>query len=781
MNIQSPGSIHSCEFQEDGLQFTTDQNTLLHIRVLTPEILQVRFSTREYFQNDFSYALDPNQEFSKCEFESSEHDDHFKIVTSALICHINKLDSTIEILDLEERLINRDDRGFYWNHVSNTGNDEVFMSKERMSNEAFFGLGDKPVELNLAGKQFENWGMDCYGFEYGWDPLYKNIPFYYGLHNGIGYGIFFDNSFRTKFDFGHQKKEEVLFSANGGLMNYYFIAGPSLIDVSGRYIVLTGKMPLPPMWALGFHQCRWSYYPESEVKEIASKMRRLQIPCDAIYLDIDYMDGFRCFTWNKEHFPDPAKMVEELRNEGFKTVVIIDPGIKIDPGYSVYQEGIKADHFCKRLDGPYLAGKVWPGYCHFPDYTKPQTREWWSGLFRELVEEIGVEGLWTDMNEPALFEVQSRTMPDDVLFDFEGNLTSHRQAHNIYALQMVRATAKGFSRFSEQRRGLVITRSGYSGVQRYSSVWTGDNRASWSHLWLANVQCQRLAISGLSFTGSDIGGFIGQPSPELFVRWMQLAIFHPFFRVHSSQDDGDQEPWSFGEEALTYVRQAIELRYRFLPYHYTAFYQHSISGMPIIKPLSFFDQEDINALQRNNEFIYGDHILTGGILAEDLEQMEFYLPKGTWYNFWSNERVQGPVLFNVPLTMDHFPLFIKAGAIIPQYPLQQYVDELEFDEIDLLIFFAMANEESYLFEDEHDGFGFKEGRYRYAGFRYEYREDSVMIHQSTEGEFSMPYSKFRLQFIGFPSTTVHVQCDGHVIHDDSVPVNFSDLTITWFH
>jgi len=541
-----PGTLVSHKWGNNILSCEADNGVILRLEVYSDDIIRVRYGTKGFFYPDFSYAID--EKFQKTSQAASLTDspDHLTLKTSTVQVRVSKVDLKCTFLDHSDYVINKDEKGFHWEHSTDTGNDVVQMSKQVYPSEVYFGLGDKPSELNLKGKRFENWGKDCYGYDYGWDPLYKNIPFYYGLHGGVGYGIFFDNSFRTFFDFADERPNASSFWSHGGEMNYYFIAGPQLLDVNKRYAMLTGTHDMPAMWALGFQQCKWSYYPESEVRDITSKMREYKIPCDAIYLDIDYMDGFRCFTWDKEKFPDPKGMVADLKEDGFKTVVIIDPGLKIDPEYEIFKEARDKGYFLRRLDGPYAEGKVWPGDCYFPDFTKPEVREWWAGLYEELIGDIGIAGVWNDMNEPALFEVESKTMSDDVMFDYEGNPASHRKAHNVYGMQMVRATYDGVKKHGDNKRGLIITRSGYAGLQRYSSVWTGDNISTWQHVWLANIQCQRLAISGVSFAGSDIGGFIGKPTPEMFLRWIQLAIWHPFCRVHSSQDDGDQEPWSFG-------------------------------------------------------------------------------------------------------------------------------------------------------------------------------------------------------------------------------------------
>ncbi|MEM9992329.1 MAG: TIM-barrel domain-containing protein, partial [Bacteroidota bacterium] len=419
------------------------------------------------------------------------------------------------------------------------------------------------------------------------------------------------------------------FSVEGGEMNYYFIAGPELLKVAERYTTLTGRADLPPLWALGFHQCRWSYYPEQEVRDLADTFRKLEIPCDAIYLDIDYMDGYRCFTWNKDYFPTPKKMISDLAEQGFQTIVMIDPGLRVDDEYEVYQSGLEFDAYCRRSTGEIMVGPVWPPECVFPDYTRPDVREWWGQLYHELYVEQGVSGFWNDMNEPAMFKVNIGTVPDDVMHYHEGTPCDHRKAHNIYGLQMSRATTEGLKQLKPEKRPFLLSRATYSGGQRFAAVWTGDNVATWEHLHIANTQAQRMSISGFSFIGSDIGGFAEQPTGEMMVRWLQLAVFHPFMRIHSIGNKVDgasevekeeveamerenrlgQEPWSFGENWTPLVKAAIELRYVWLPYIYSTFWQHTYYGTPMLRSAIFYDQTDEKLKDEEQIFLFGDQVL----------------------------------------------------------------------------------------------------------------------------------------------------------------------------
>jgi alpha-glucosidase len=543
-------------------------------------------------------------------------------------------------------------------------------------------------------------------------------------------------------------------------MNYYFIYGPQLIDVARQYTDLTGRPEMPPMWALGYHQCKWSYYPESKVRNICTTFREKQIPCDSIYLDIDYMDGFRCFTWNKAYFPDPHKMIRELAEDGFKTIVIIDPGIKIDPDYWVYNEAVENDYFCRRMDGALMKGKVWPGDCNFPDFTSPKVRTWWADLFKDLIG-AGVKGVWNDMNEPAVFEVE--TMPADVRHDYDGNSCSHRKAHNIYGMQMARATYDGIKKYMLPGRPFVITRSGYSGVQRYSSVWTGDNVASWEHLAIANRQCQRLNISGITFCGSDIGGFIQMPTGELYARWIQLGIFHMFCRTHSSGDHGEQEPWSFGEEVEAIAKKYIELRYQLLPYFYTAFWQHVQDGTPVLRPLSFLDQLNSETHFRQDEFGVGDSLLVCPILQSDVEGRWTYLPEGNWYSFWTDELFEGGSEVWSEAPLDCIPVYVRAGSVIPMYPVQQYVGEKQFEELFLHVYLEKRATESVFYEDAGDGYGYQSGEHSIRKFVVSGEKQQWRLKQESSIGYKGHWNKYSLVVHGLIETPAGVECDGEYL------------------
>lgn len=766
----SPGTLKSWQQKDQTFEFTCDKGVILQVFILNDDMIRFRFQTRGYIETDFSYAIDPGFTSTPVTVQVEEKSAGIELRTARLKVLVKKSGLKHTVKDLAGNTLLEDDKGFHWEEDP-FGGDIVMMSKVSHDDEYYFGLGDKSCSLNLKGKRLQNWVTDSFGYGADSDPLYRAIPFYFSLNTGNACGIFFDNSFRSYFDFAGERENATSFWAHGGEMNYYFIYGPEMMRVAERYTDLTGRPDMPPLWALGFHQCKWSYYPESEVKELADNFRKKQIPCDAIYLDIDYMDGYRCFTWNLEHFPDPPRMIKELKDQGFETVVMIDPGIKVDPDYFVYREGLENDYFARRADGPYLKGKVWPGDCYFPDYTRPEVRKWWGGLYKDLIRKVGISGFWNDMNEPAFFNTLSKTAPDDARFDYDGHSGSHRKAHNIYGMQMSRASYEGMKELGYPKRPFLITRATYAGGQRYASAWTGDNNATWEHLQLANKQCQRMSISGFSFIGSDIGGFNGVPDGELFTRWVQVGLFHPLFRVHSigfndvgddevdteaieenkaSEVNRDQEPWSFGEPYTAAVRKAIELRYKLLPYLYTAFYQYSSKGTPILRPNSFLDQHDPETLDRMEEFGFGDHILACPISEQGVEGRYLYLPKGQWYCYRSEKPIMGEQEIWTETALDEIPMYIRAGAVIPTAPVMQYSSEKKIETLSLHVYYKNGKETSQLYVDASEGFDYKEGAFSLRNFETKGGTLSFRIKQQMEGSYMPDYDKFKVVFHGLP-------------------------------
>lgn len=787
----APGKVVSISRPHDGaVDLLTDNQVLLRVEVIEDTIVRFRFNVEGAFESDFSYALDPAYQPQRPEIKVLESADGIAIRTAKLVVRIARSGLRCTITDaITSQILSQDEPGFHWHDNARFGGEVVKMTKACLTGEHFYGLGDKSCDLNLRGRRLSLWGSDTYAYGPDTDPLYKNIPFYIGQHRGGNYGIFFDNTFRTTFDFGSENPQRTLFASEGGEMNYYFIGGDTPMDIVRAFTRLTGRPGMPPLWALGYHQCKWSYYPEEKFREIANGFRSRSIPCDALYLDIDYMDGYRCFTWDATRFPDPKKMVADLENDGFKTVVIIDPGLKIDPNYEVWRSGIENDVYCRRQDGNRFKGSVWPGLCHFPDFTKPDVREWWAEQFKGLIEEVGVRGVWNDMNEPAVFE--EGTFPHDVRFDYDGSPCSHRKAHNVYGMQMVRATQEGLRRFGGGKRTFSITRSAYAGTQRYACAWTGDNVATWEHLQLASVQCQRLAISGMSFIGSDVGGFINTPSPELYLRWVQMAVFHPFFRTHSSGDHGEQEPWSFGEETTARVKTAIELRYRLLPIIYSTFRQYVNDGTPMLRPMPIVAHKDPDAYWRSAEFFFGDHLLVVSMTREGDTGRFLYLPEGEWRDYYTDEPPKETTKdIWVECPIDRIPLYVRAGAVLPHWPLQQYVGEIADPEPILHAWHKNGSERSFWYEDDGDGEQWRDGCFRESTLEMTGGEDQFTLTRRWHGHWQPRYAKIQVVLRGLHAVAGSIRAQAHgqelEVHLDAenrpcvvVPPDFTELSVSW--
>lgn len=775
-----PNNIAKHQVAKSHVLFRSENNIELRITVHSPEIIRLKYVLEGDRLSDFSYAVDPDFNPPATDFQLKETAGYFQITTDALLCRIAKKDMRVTFLNQDGDVLCEDKKPFSRRETLMKGILEVKITKDAPDEVSYFGLGDKIPLKNLRGHSFENWNTDAYEYERGDDPLYRSIPFYAALtHNGA-YGIFLDNTYRSHFDFDSQENNTCSFSADGGCMNYYFIYGPGLTAVTERYTKLTGTPELPPMWALGYHQCRWSYFPESRVRELAETFRRKKIPCDAIYLDIDYMDDYQIFTWDRKHFPDPESMVADLKKQGFETVVMIDPGVKVDDEYFVYQQGLKNDSFCKRPDGELLIGPVWPPKVAFPDFTHPDVRDWWADLYEDLLADQKVSGVWNDMNEPALFEVETKTFPDNIRHHFDGQPSSHKKAHNIYGMQMSRASFNGIKKHNPDKRPFLLTRASFSGGQRYAALWTGDNTASWDHLELANEQCQRLSISGYSFVGTDIGGFVDRPGAELFTRWLQLSVFHPLFRNHTMgynvegaaavkldpeelqkrTENTDQEPWTFGEKFTDINRSVIELRYRLLHYLYTAFHEYVTDGTPILRPLTFYDQQDNKAADHINEFLFGDRILVSPVLDNKKREVKTYFPKGRWYDFRDNTAYEGKSTYKIDAPLDEIPFFIREGSVLPLREVMQYTQQKTPQLLELNVYNGESDHAGRLYEDEEEGYGYTDGDYRLTTFSLENSSDSLTLTAEREGSFLPKYKRVKINLIGLPFEPSAVSVDG---------------------
>jgi alpha-glucosidase len=527
--------------------------------------------------------------------------------------------------------------------------------------EHIYGMGERAAPLNLVGCYLRSWNTDPGGsYTTGKDPLYICTPVFLALGSTGVYLMYFENSNPATFDF--QPLSTIEFSS--GALRYYLAAG-SLEEVLKGYTELTGRPPLPPRWALGYHQSRWGYQSESDVREIAKGFQDHQLPISAIHLDIDYMDGYRVFTIDHARFPDLRQLSDDFRSQGVNLVTIIDPAVKRDTGYPVYRDGLQEDVFCKTPSKKVLHGVVWPGWAAFPDFTNPRTRIWWGELYSHLLDK-GISGFWHDMNEPAAFSAWGDTsLPHDTKHNLDGRTGNHLEAHNLYGLLMNKAGYEGIKKLRPDKRPWVFSRSGWAGLQRYAWNWTGDVASTWEALSQTLITIIGLSLSGHYFSGSDIGGFSGNPSAELYLRWFQMSSFHPFFRTHSAIGTERREPWVFGEPYTSIIKKYLSLRYRLIPYIYTLSAQSHQEGIPLILPIFWEYPEWAAAWDIDNQFLLGSDILIAPVLQPDCISRDVILPPGEWYLLWDDTCLKGPSTTKIQVSLERIPILIRAGSILP--------------------------------------------------------------------------------------------------------------------
>lgn len=585
------------------------------------------------------------------------------------------------------------------------------LNKKRRAAERTFGCGQRSGPLDKTGTRQTFYNADPpEGHTDSFDNLYSSTPFTLTLSGGKARGLLFDNQSRSVFDLGKENPELNAYESLGGDLVYYVFAGPTPKDVLRQYTEITGRTPMPPMWALGNQQCRWSYETADEVRDIARRMRERDIPCDVVYLDIDYMDGFRVFTWDDEAFPQHEELLAELKSDGFDVVAIVDPGVKVDENYPVYVEGRENGYFVRTSVNEEYQNAVWPGVCAFPDFASEAVRKWWGQNHRAMLDD-GISGIWCDMNEPSLFVPHQSTMPDDAIHNSGTESIRHGEIHNSYGQLMVKGVREGLLDIAPDRRPFVISRSGYAGLQRHAMQWMGDNSSWWEHLYMAMPQLMNVGLSGVAHAGVDIGGFFDDTSGELLARFTEFGVFQPFCRNHSAKGTISQEPWAFGEEYEDVCRAMISLRMRLLPYLYTLFEESNRNGAPIMRPLLFEYPEDEATYSADDEFLFGDAMLVAPVTKPGIEHRHVYLPAGTWFHYWTGERLDGNqhILAHAPLGQP--AIYLRANTPLPLGPVRMNTKEMKDAPLTYLIHAADGTGQTTLYEDAGEGYDHESGAY----------------------------------------------------------------------
>jgi alpha-glucosidase len=752
---EASGNVLRWQSIEQGCEIEAS-NCFLKAEFYAPGMVRFQYVKSMDELDAHSYAVVGDK--SQMVVITSELDDCIELKDELIRVRITKNPLRISIYAHDGTLLSADDEAFGCSWLGN----EVTRYMQVQDGERFIGLGEKTGPLDRRGKAYVNWNTDNFAYGVDSDPLYASIPFYMGVLKNKVYGIFFDNSHKTTFNFGASNRRFVYFQAEDGPMNYYFIHAETPVGILEHYTHLTGRMELPPLWSLGFQQCRYSYYPASEVLSVAQNFRNRGIPADVLYLDIHYMQDYKVFTWNNTRFENPAAFCKALSDMGFKVVVILDPGVKTEEGYTVYDDGSMEDVFVKFPDGSVYEGQVWPGWSAFPDFTHPKARAWW-GKWMHTITDAGVEGFWNDMNEPASW---GQHTPDLIEFNYEGEGGTHKKSRNVYGMQMARATKEGASRLQTDKRHFVLTRAGYAGIQRYAAVWTGDNVSSDEHM-LAGVRLvNSMGLSGIPFAGYDVGGFAGEPSPELYARWIALGAFSPFFRAHSMINTRDAEPWCFGEEVEDIARNYINLRYRLMPYVYSAFYEAAQNGMPVNRSLALMHPHELNVYQEpyQNQYMFGPAILVIPVRS-DQTCHKMWLPSGGWYNLYDDERFTGNQNLILEYGKEKIPVFVKAGSVLcMQQKRNNLSEQFENETLELHVYpGAHGNFEFY--EDDGVTHAHQSGNFNRRQINLDALSCTI---QAAEGSYASRFSRWKIYLHGNRQiSTLSINADTHQVQRET--------------
>ena len=766
----------------DGIQIQAGE-AQLRITALRDDIVRVRVSAGAQLPEDASWAVVPEARSKTVHVRPASDAASVGFRTATLDVRVERKPLRLVVRDLAGHVICADALGRPT--VFKLGGFAVH--KQMPDDEQFYGLGDKTGLFNRRDQAYTLWNTDV-GPQEATDPLYKSIPFFLAISGGRSYGLFLDNTWRTWFDFGKQARDAYSFGSEGGPLDYYVIYGPTPKQVVEGYAYLTGKPPLPPMWALGFQQSRYSYSPESQVRDIANHLRADKIPSDVLYLDIDYQYRNRPFTVDPERFPDFPGLVADLKKQHFHLVTITDLHIAhvANQGYMPYDTGHAGDNFVKNPDGSEFVGIVWPGQAVFPDFTRTSTRQWWGGLYKQFVQD-GVAGFWNDMNEPSVFDGPDKTMPLNTVHridepGFAARTATHAEIHNIVGMENERATYDGLLKLRPDERPFVLTRATYAGGQRFGFTWTGDNSSTWNHLRLSTQMLLNLGMSGISMVGDDIGGFNGSPQPDLLTRWIEMGAFNPMFRDHTTIGSLPQEVWVHGPKQEAIRRRYIDTRYRLLPYIYTLAEEASRTGLPLVRPLfmefpGYYDASD-------SEFLLGrDLLVAPPSLPDMMDDYAVSYPPGPWYDFWTGEKMpqqptqptivqvsetiakgeslsKFPEPYKIHPVLDTLPVYVRGGSILPMQPLVQSTDETPNGPLELRVYPGPHCEGSLYLDDGHT-FRYKQGEYLRQGFTCKADDKGVALDfGAREGSYAPWWKSMEVVVYGWPSAQAEAKLSG---------------------
>ena len=755
---QHIGDVQKVAKLPDGMELSAG-GAKVRVTSVSDGVVRVRVAPNGNFPKDFSWAVIAAPQ--PVEINVAETKSEVRMTAGSIVVSVNKSPLLIRFLDPQGNVLLADEPALpmAWN------DERIHVWKHMPADENYYGLGDKAGPMNRRNRAFTMWNTDEYGWQESSDPLYKTIPFFIGLRAGKAYGLFFDNTWRSVFDFGKESPDYFSFGAEGGELNYYFFAGPEPKKIVSAYTALVGRSPLPPLWSLGYQQSRYTYYPEARAREIVQTMRSKKIPLDAIYFDIDYQQNNAPFTINRQYFPNFEKMLSDFRAQGVHTILITDLHIKksADPGYAPYATGSQQDVFVRNGDGSEFVGAVWPKDSVFPDFTLTRVREWWGGLYADFVH-MGAAGFWNDMNEPSVFLRADKTMPLTVRHRLDdGTSLDHRAVHNVFGMENVRATYDGLRKLQGDERPFVLTRAAYSGAERYSATWTGDNSSTWNHLAMSTPMLMSMGISGFPLTGDDIGGFAGSPPADLLTRWFEVGALNPIYRDHTAKDTADQEPWVSGPEHEAIRRKYIELRYRLMPYLYTGMEEASRTGIPLMRPLFLEYPEATGFYGDNRDFLFGRDFLVAPVTTEMVDAESVTFPPGDWYDFWNGEKHDSAATLRLHPKLEEMPLYVRAGAIVPMQAVVQSTQEIPAGPLELRVY-PGADCRGALYQDDGHTFAYQRGEFLRVNYNCQLSADAVAVSSSAEKDGYQPWwTDVSVTVYGAAAAPKSVTLDGQTI------------------
>ena len=763
------GDVVSNSIGSNSVEFHLSSGAIARVELLDPGILRVRVNPAGSLSDRVSPAIAP-QGLLPPNASILESNGVVWLVTSRMQVAVIQAPFQVVALNADGSPITADaSAAVFWDDL--TG--EIVARKLCPSDEHFFGLGERGGPIDRRGRSLVMRNTDNSSYGEFTDPLYQSYPFYYGLREGKAYGIFLDNPAFPFFDMDGEGLGQVLFGAQRGELNYYVLAGPTPFEVASSYARLTGCNPLPPKWSLGYHHSRYGWTNSQQILDIAGQLRSRDFPCDSLWFDIDYLDQGHQFTWNPASFPDLIGMNQELAGLNFHRVFINEPCLlRTDP---LWPYMAASGYLVQDSSGDSFVGSIWFGEVSFVDFSRGVARDWYKEQLKTFLS-VGISGLWLDLNEPA-----NNFMPDAV-YDFDGDQRSDLESRDLYALLEARTAYEAELELRTNTRPWNCSRSGYSGIQRYSATWGGDAQSTFDSLRVSIQMSISMGLSGQNQFGHDTGGFLGSPSGELFTRWLEFSCFTPLFRNHSINTSPSREPWSFGEPYTDLIRQVIQQRYRWLPYTYTLFEEASRTGRPVLAPTFFYAAGDSNTYTQDTEYLFGPDLLVAPVFVDGATNRTLYLPAASdWTDIWTDRQYPGGQVITVPAPLGTIPLLVRAGAILVRGAVMPYVNASGDPDLNVDVY-PQGGSAFTLYEDDGASFDYKSGVFLRTEIQSQWNLTAGKVFISrVAGSFQPPKRSWALTIHHVPASPMGVELNGTPLPLATNRTELDALTAGWFY